>query len=123
MILISKPGKPPHSPSSYRSISLLPIASKVFEKLLLNRLLPLVEHGKLLPTDQFGFRPKHSTIEQTHRLICGINNAIYNRQYCSASFLDISQAFEITSAEDKKTWTCTSTPAYAFMLQCFICFA
>jgi hypothetical protein len=55
MILIPKPGKPPHAPSSYQLISLLPIASKVFEKLLLNQLLPLVEQSKLLPTHQFGF--------------------------------------------------------------------
>jgi hypothetical protein len=89
MILIPKPGKPPHTPSSYWPINLLPIASKVFEKLL-----PLIEDGKLLPTHQFGFRPKHSTIEQTHRFICRINNAIDNRQYCSAAFLDISQAFD-----------------------------
>jgi hypothetical protein len=47
----------------------------------------LVEH-------QFGFRPKHPTIEQIHRLIRGINDALDNRQYCSAAFLDISQAFE-----------------------------
>jgi hypothetical protein len=39
MILIPKPGKPPHALSSYRPISLLPIVSKVFEKLLLKRLL------------------------------------------------------------------------------------
>jgi hypothetical protein len=94
MILIPKLGKPPHSLSSYRPISLLPIASKVFEKLLLKRLLPLVEHGKLLPTHQFAFRPRHSTIEQPHRLIQGINDALDNRQYCSAAFLDISQAFD-----------------------------
>jgi hypothetical protein len=65
-----------------------------FEKLLLKRLLPPVEHGKLLPTHQFGSRPRHSTIEQTHRLIRGINDALDNRQYCSAAFLDISQAFD-----------------------------
>jgi hypothetical protein len=32
IILILKPGKPPHEPKSYRPISLLPILSKVFEK-------------------------------------------------------------------------------------------
>jgi hypothetical protein len=94
MILITKLGKPPHALSSYRPISLLPIVSKNFEKLLLNRFFPLVEHGRLLPTHQFGFRPRYSTIEQTHRLIRGINNSLDNRQYCSAAFLHISQAFD-----------------------------
>jgi hypothetical protein len=96
MIIIPKLAKLPHAPTSYRPTSLLPIASKFFETLLLNRLLQLDDHGKLrvLPTHQFDFRPKHSTIEQTHRLIRGINNAIDNKQYCSAAFLDISQAFD-----------------------------
>jgi hypothetical protein len=91
IILIPKPGKPPHPLSSYRPISLLPIASKVFEKLLLKRLLPLVEHANLTPNHQFGFRPRHSTIEQIHRVL---NDALDNSQYCSAAFPDISQAFD-----------------------------
>jgi hypothetical protein len=54
IILIPKPGKPPHQLSSYQRISLLSIPSKVFEKLLLKRLLPLVEHANLIPNHQFG---------------------------------------------------------------------
>jgi hypothetical protein len=72
-------------------IILLPIASKVTEKLL-KRLLSLVEHANLIPNHSFGFRPRHSTIEQTHRLICILNDTLDNSQYCSAAFLDISQA-------------------------------
>jgi hypothetical protein len=95
IILISKAGKPPQALSSYRPISLLPIESKVIENLLLKLLHPLVEHGKLLPTHQFGFLQRPSTIEQTHRLIRGINNALDNKQYCcSAAFLHISQAYD-----------------------------
>jgi hypothetical protein len=75
-------------------ISLLPIASKVFEKLLLKRLLPLVEHANLILNHQFDFRPRHSAIEQTHHLIRVLNDALDNSQYCSAAFLDISQAFD-----------------------------
>jgi hypothetical protein len=47
IILILKPGKPPHDLPSYRPISLLPIVSKLFEKLLLKRLLPLIERVRL----------------------------------------------------------------------------
>jgi hypothetical protein len=43
IILLFKPGKPPHELTSYRPISLLPLVSKVFEKILLNRILPHVD--------------------------------------------------------------------------------
>jgi hypothetical protein len=36
MIMVLKPGKPPYEVSSYRPISLWPIMSKLFEKLVLN---------------------------------------------------------------------------------------
>jgi hypothetical protein len=94
IILIPMPGKPPHQLSSYRPISLLPVASKVFEKLLLKRLLLLVEHDNLIHNHQFGFRPRHSTIEQTRCLIRVLNDTLDNSQYCSAAFLDICQAFD-----------------------------
>jgi hypothetical protein len=56
IILILKPGKPPHDLSSYRPISLLPVISKLFEKLLLKRLLAPIEHNKLITPHQFHFR-------------------------------------------------------------------
>jgi hypothetical protein len=94
IILILKPGKPSNELTSYRPISLLPIVSKVFGKLLLKRLLPVVGNNKLIPNHQFGFRQKHSTKEQMHQIVQRINEALENKQYCSAAFLDISQAFD-----------------------------
>jgi hypothetical protein len=85
-------GKPPNELTSHRPRSLLPIVSKVFEKLLLKRLLPIVEINRLITNHQFGFRQRHPTIQQTHRR--KINAALENEQYCSAAFLDISQAFD-----------------------------
>lgn len=90
IIMLLKPGKPAETVSSYRPISLLPTISKIFEKLLLKRLKPLVN----LPDHQFGFRNKHSTIEQIQRVTNKIETALEEKKFCSAVFLDISQAFD-----------------------------
>ena len=61
--MIPKPGKTPHEVKSYRPISLLPVISKVFEKLLLKRVKPVIQNAKLIPDHQFGFRQKDSTVD------------------------------------------------------------
>jgi hypothetical protein len=93
IILILKAGKP-NELTSYWPISLLPIVYKVFEKIRLERLLPIVENNRLVPNHQFGYRQRHCTIEQTHGIVQRLNEALENKQYCSAAFLDISQAFD-----------------------------
>jgi hypothetical protein len=55
-MLILKPGKPSNELISYWPISLLPIVTKVFEKLLLKRLLPVGEINSLISNHQFGLR-------------------------------------------------------------------
>lgn len=92
IILIKKLDKPAEEVTSYRPISLLPVISKLLEKLLLKRLLPLV--GDSLPLHQFGFRQKHSTIDQVHRVVNIIQESLESRKYCPAVFLDIAQAFD-----------------------------
>ncbi|MFP3031195.1 MAG: hypothetical protein ACEY3M_08715, partial [Wolbachia sp.] len=55
IIMIPKPGKPPTEVTSYRPISLLPILSKIFERLLLNRIQETTLLNDLIPDHQFGF--------------------------------------------------------------------
>jgi len=59
IIMVPKPGKPINDVTSYRPISLFPIPSKIFEKLLLKRLRSDVDLSALLPDYQFGFRAGH----------------------------------------------------------------
>jgi hypothetical protein len=94
IILLLKSGKLPHELTTYRPINIHPVVSKVFEKLLLNRILTLVASHSLIPVHQFGFRKRHSTIEQTHRVVQRIHEALDTKQYCSTAFLDISQVFD-----------------------------
>lgn len=94
VIMIPKPGKPAEELASYRPISLLPVLSKLFEKLLHKRLMKIVEDFNLIPAHQFGFRQKHSTIDQVHRITSIIEKALEERKVCSAIFLDVTQAFD-----------------------------
>ena len=94
VIMIAKPGKPPNEISSYRPISLLPILSKLLEKLFLNRLKPIIARDNLIPSHQFGFREHHSTVDQIHRITDTIEKALESKKVCSAIFLDVSQAFD-----------------------------
>lgn len=92
--MIIKPGKTAYDVKSYRPISLLPILSKIFERMLLSRLIPATEEEKLIPDHQFGFRARHATIDQIHRLVRKINIGLEAKQYCTAVLLDILQAFD-----------------------------
>jgi hypothetical protein len=68
IIMIPKPGKPVNEVTSYRPIGLLPILSKISERLLLNGIRNDPEIKDIVPNHQFGFRQHHSTIHQTHRI-------------------------------------------------------
>ncbi|CAH2092754.1 unnamed protein product [Euphydryas editha] len=94
IIMIYKPGKPAHETSSYRPISLTPVLSKLWEKIFLVRLSKCINERDIIPQHQFGFRKHHLTVEQVHRVYDSIRHCLETKQYCSAAFLDIQQAFD-----------------------------
>ena len=47
--------------NNYRPVSLLCVLSKVFEKIMYNRLLDFLEDQKFFVNEQFGFRKLHSS--------------------------------------------------------------
>jgi hypothetical protein len=92
--MIQKPGLNPTDVASYRPISLLPILSKILEKLLLKRIYRDSNLQDWIPSHQFGFRKEYSTIQQCHRITDVNNKAFEEHKYCSSVFLDVSQAFD-----------------------------
>lgn len=94
IIMVLKPNKEEHTLTSYRPISLLSIFSKMFERLLLKRVEPLIRNKNIIPQHQFGFRRKHGTPEQCHRVAKVIRESLESKKYCTAVFLDIQQAFD-----------------------------
>jgi hypothetical protein len=92
--MIAKPSKPPNEAASYRPISLLPILSKIFERLLWKRINEIINPDNLIPMHQFGITEDHSTIQQCHRLVHTIRDGSEDKKTCVAVFLDIQQVFD-----------------------------
>lgn len=80
--------------SNYRPISVLPIFSKILEKLLYNRLLTFLNMHSILASNQFGFREKHSTFMALLNLVDRISGKIDNKEYSIGIFMDLSKAFD-----------------------------
>jgi len=81
-------------PDNYRPISLLPNFSKIFEKVMSNRLTSFLETNKLLCEQQFGFRKSHSTLHPLVHFLNKISEAKNKNKYTIAIFCDLRKAFD-----------------------------
>lgn len=94
IITIPQQGKDHKRLENHRPISLLSSFSKIFERIILSRLLIEIEELDLMPPEQFGFRKNHSTNMQILRLVETIHKG-YERKDCTAiAYLDVSKAFD-----------------------------
>ena len=80
--------------SNYRPISILPIFSKIFEKLIYNRLYTFLEANNILYNKQFGFRRQHSTSHALNIAVSTITQAIDSKYKAMGIFIDFSKAFD-----------------------------
>jgi hypothetical protein len=83
--------------SNYRPISILPILSKVFEKIVYNRLINYIDRFHILIDNQYGFRSGHSTYLALLQLYNKISSAIDKNEFIIGIFLDLSKAFDTVS--------------------------
>ena len=82
-------------PSNYRGISLLSVTSKVFTKVLNNRLVKWAEEENVYYEEQAGFRKEYSTIDQILSLYTIANKYISKKKgRMYAAFIDFSRAFD-----------------------------
>ncbi len=80
--------------NNYRQISLLCCISKVFEKLLFKHIYNFLKANGLLKTNQSGFTPVDSTINQLINICNKIHCQLDNDDEILAVFLDLSKAFD-----------------------------
>jgi len=87
-------GGDPKLVSNYRPVSVLPVFSKIFERLMYNRLISYLEKYKILYNYQFGFKKNHSTDMALTLLLEKILNALENNEHVVGIYLDFAKAFD-----------------------------
>lgn len=84
-------------PGNYRPISVLPILSKIFEKVLHKRLSEFLKSTDFLCHKQYGFRPKSNTLTATIDLVTNIKLNIDKKMITLGVFIDLKKAFDTVS--------------------------
>ena len=80
--------------NNYRPVYVLPSVSKVFERIMYNRLVAYANEYKILFSYQFGFRKLHSTYMALMTLIDELTKCLDNDEYVIGIFLNFSKAFD-----------------------------
>ena len=80
--------------SNYRPISLLPAFSKIFERLMHNRLISFITKHQLLTPSQFGFQVNKSTELAVNEITNNIINSFEIKETAYCIFLEFAKAFD-----------------------------
>ena len=83
--------------NNYRPISLLPILSKILEKIVSKQLLNFLENNHCLSKCQHGFRPNLSTETALTVVTDAIYNNMDNKKISLLTLCDLSKAFDSVS--------------------------
>lgn len=82
---------------NYRPVTLIPILSKLFEKVLHSKLYSFFLKYNVIAADQYGFQRDKSTTLATFNLVNEILHKINANNYVTALFFDMSKAFDFVS--------------------------
>ena len=80
--------------TNYRPISLLPLFSKIYEKIVHRQLYEYLDKLGILSESQFGFRTKHSAVHAAYHLIECVNSALERNLIPLTVFIDFKKAFD-----------------------------
>ena len=79
---------------NYRPISLLSNLSKIFERVMYNRINNFLDTNSIIYDLQFGFRKKHSTNHALLSIIETIRHNMDNKIFSCGVFVDLEKAFD-----------------------------
>ena len=80
--------------SNYLPISILPIFSKILERVPYVRLMKYLRKHNILSNNQFGFRKNHSTFMEVLDLIDNLSKSIDEKEFSVGVFIHLGKAFD-----------------------------
>jgi hypothetical protein len=80
--------------NNYRPITLIPVISKIFERIMYGKILKFVTKNEILVDNQFGFRKNSSTSLACYHLVKEVIESLDKQTPIVAVFLDMSKAFD-----------------------------
>ena len=89
----------PSKPKDYRPISILPVLSKVYEKVILGQLINHINAQNIYNNTQSGFRKGHSTTTLLLKFRDDIQKAMNKHEITLSVLIDYSKAFDTINHE------------------------
>ena len=80
--------------NNYRPIALLPVLSKILEKLVKRRMLDFLQKYNFFDDKQYGFLPKNNTENALFDLIGAVTDGLERGKKIAVVFIDLRKAFD-----------------------------
>ena len=87
----------PLDPKNYRPVAILPIVSKIIERVIFLQTIKYMNENGLLHPNHHGFRPYHSTTTALIQMYDSWIEAVDRGEYTGVCMLDMSAAFDVVS--------------------------
>ena len=89
----------PLNVENFRPISVLPVLSKIYEKVILHQLSGFIEKSSIYNASQSGFRKGHSTTTMLLKFRDDIQKALNRNEVTTSILIDYSKAFDTIDHE------------------------
>ena len=84
---------------NYRPICSLSPLSKIFERIIYDKMIIFINKNKILSDTQFGFRKNMSTETALMKFMDYIHSGLSSKHYVGTVFMDLSKAFNVMNHE------------------------